>query len=138
MKCPNCQIELPEDAKFCGVCGQSLKIELVCPNCRHVNPQNFKFCLQCGQPLSAPAKPISKPPSFDEKIARVQHYLPKELAEKILAQRERIEGERKQVTVLFTDMAGYTSMSEKLDPEEAFGLMEQIYEILIRTVNEYG
>ncbi len=42
------------------------------------------------------------------------------------------------MTVLFTDLAGYTSMSEKLDPEEAFGLMEQVYEILIRTVNEYG
>ena len=44
----------------------------------------------------------------------------------ILAQRERIEGERKQVTVLFTDLAGLTSMSEKIDPEEAFGLMERV------------
>jgi class 3 adenylate cyclase/tetratricopeptide (TPR) repeat protein len=139
MICPNCQTELPDNAKFCMACGRTLQTELVCTQCKHANPPAAKFCLQCGQPLSASAKPIPKPsPSFDEKIAKVQHYLPKDLAEKILSQRERIEGERKQVTVLFTDLAGYTSLSEKLDPEEAFGLMEQVYEILIRTVNEYG
>ena len=99
---------------------------------------NDKFCGECGHPLSAPSKPTPKDLTFDEKIAKIQKYLPGNLTEKILSQRERIEGERKQVTVLFTDMAGYTSMSEKLDPEEAFGLMEQVYEILIRTVNEYG
>ncbi len=42
------------------------------------------------------------------------------------------------MTVLFTDMAGYTSMIEKLDPEEAYVLMDRVYEILIRKVNEYG
>ncbi len=137
MQCPKCQSENESGAKFCNECGT--KLELACPLCGKANPPGSKFCNKCGQQLSAPSKPIPKPsPSFDEKIAKVQHYLPKDLAEKILAQRERIEGERKQVTVLFTDMAGYTSLSEKLDPEEAFGLMEQVYEILIRTVNEYG
>jgi len=137
MKCPKCQFDNPEGAKFCNEC--AAKLELVCPQCGQVNPPGSKFCNECASNLSAPSKPTPKPsPSYDEKIAKVQHYLPKDLAEKILAQRERIEGERKQVTVLFTDMAGYTSMSEKLDPEEAFGLMEQVYEILIRTVNEYG
>ena len=138
MKCPACGHENLDSAKFCNDC--AAKLELVCPQCGHVNPPESKFCNECASNLSAPAKPNPQtpPPPFDEKIAKVQHYLPKELAEKILAQRERIEGERKQVTVLFTDMAGYTSMSEKLDPEEAFGLMEQVYEILIRTVNEYG
>ena len=137
MQCPKCQLENRKGVRFCEDCGA--KMELVCPGCGASIPPGKKFCGECGQPLSTPSKPIPKPPpSFDEKIAKVQHYLPKDLAEKILAQRERIEGERKQVTVLFTDMAGYTSLSEKLDPEEAFGLMEQVYEILIRTVNEYG
>jgi class 3 adenylate cyclase/tetratricopeptide (TPR) repeat protein len=137
MHCPNCRFENREGVKFCGNCGA--KFLILCPQCNAENPSENKFCNECGTPLSAPEKPLPKPPpSFNEKIAKVQHYLPKELAEKILAQRERIEGERKQVTVLFTDMAGYTSMTEKLDPEEAFGLMEQVYEILIRTVNEYG
>ncbi len=138
MKCPACQSENPEGMVFCVECGK--RIEIICPKCSFVNLPTFKFCGKCGQQLSLPVKPIAQKPStsFDEKIAKVQHYLPKDLAEKILSQRERIEGERKQVTVLFTDLAGYTSMSEKLDPEEAFGLMEQVYEILIRTVNEYG
>ena len=65
---------------------------------------------------SSPAAP--KEPSFDEKIAKIQKYLPSGITEKILSQRDRIEGERKQVTVLFTDMAGYTPLSEKLDPED--------------------
>jgi class 3 adenylate cyclase len=140
MKCPSCQTELPDSARFCMACGRTLQTELVCTQCQHANPPAAKFCLQCGQSLIQPVvQPTSSStPSFDEKIAKVQHYLPKELAEKILAQRERIEGERKQVTVLFTDLAGFTPMSEKFDPEQTFGLMEQVYEILIRTVNEYG
>src|SRR4030042_791748 len=137
MQCSKCRFDNPEGAKFCNEC--AAKLELACPQCGQVNPPGSKFCNECASNLTAPPEPIPKPsPSFDERIARVQHYLPRELAEKILAQRERIEGERKQVTVLFIDMAGYTAMSEKLDPEEAFGLMEQVYEILIRTVNAYG
>jgi class 3 adenylate cyclase/tetratricopeptide (TPR) repeat protein len=137
MKCPKCQTENPEIGKFCRECGANLSH--VCPQCATEVLPADKFCYKCGCNLSAPPKPILKPPpSFDQKIAKVQHYLPRELAEKILSQRDRIEGERKQVTVLFTDLAGYTSLSENLDPEEAFELMEQVYEILIRTVNEYG
>ena len=88
--------------------------------------------------MVTPLKPSSKEPSFDEKIAKIQKYLPGGITEKILSQRDRIEGERKQVTVLFTDMAGYTSMTERLDPEEAYSLMDDVYEILIHKVAEYG
>ena len=76
--------------------------------------------------------------TFDEKLAKIQKYLPGNITEKILSQRDRIEGERKQVSVLFTDMAGYTTMSEKLDAEEVYALMDQVYEILIHKVTEYG
>ncbi len=137
MKCLKCHTENPETKKFCTECGA--KLSLICPHCKAEVLPTEKFCGECGHPLSVPPKTTPKPlPSIDEKIAKIQHYLPKDLADKILLQRERIEGERKQVTVLFTDMVGSTSMSEKLDPEESFGLMEQVYEILIRTVNEYG
>ncbi len=97
-----------------------------------------KFCGECGHPLSDTSKPTPKDLTFDEKLAKIQKYLPGNITEKILSQRNRIEGERKQVSVLFTDMAGYTTMSEKLDAEEVYSLMDQVYEILIHKVTEYG
>jgi predicted ATPase/class 3 adenylate cyclase len=136
MKCSKCGFENREGAKFCGKCRS--KLAQICPSCNAENPPGIAFCDQCGGDLATPAKPIPKDLSFDEKIAKVQQYLPQGLAEKILSQRDRIEGERKQVTVLFTDMAGYTSMAEKLDPEDAYSLMDRVYELLIRKVNEYG
>ncbi|MGA2315066.1 MAG: adenylate/guanylate cyclase domain-containing protein [Thermodesulfobacteriota bacterium] len=135
MKCPKCQSENPEAMKFCGGCGA--KLERICPNCNLPNPFHFKFCGGCGQKLSLPSGPISKELSFDEKLVKIQRYLPKGLTQKILAQRDKIEGERKQVTVMFCDMEGFTSLSEKLDPEEIYALMDQVYEILIHKVHDY-
>jgi class 3 adenylate cyclase len=64
--------------------------------------------------------------SFDEKISKIQKYLPKGVTEKILAQKDRIEGERKQVTVMFCDLEGFTHLSEKLGPEDAYAIMDQV------------
>jgi predicted ATPase/class 3 adenylate cyclase len=75
--------------------------------------------------------------SFDEKITKIQKYLPKGVTEKILAQKDRIEGERKQVTVMFCDLEGFTRLSEKLGPENAYAIMDQVYEILIHKVHDY-
>ena len=71
------------------------------------------------------------------KIDKIQRYLPKGLTEKILAQRGKIEGERRQVTVMFCDMEGFTPLVEELGPEEAYAIMDQIYEILIHKVHDY-
>jgi len=135
MKCPKCQFENPEGAKFCVECGN--KIEIICPNCSSVNSPSFKFCSECGQKLSLPSEAAPKDLSFDEKLTKIQKYLPKGLTEKILSQRDRIEGERKQVTVMFSDMEGFTSLSERLGPEEAYNVMDQVYEILIHKVHDY-
>ena len=129
MKCPSCQSENPGEAKFCNHCGK--KIELVCPECGKLNPSGSRFCNECGHNLSLPSEPSPKDLSFDEKLAKIQRYLPQSLTEKILAQRGKIEGERRQVTVIFCDMAGFTGLSERLGPEEAYAIMDQVYEILI-------
>jgi class 3 adenylate cyclase/tetratricopeptide (TPR) repeat protein len=135
VKCPSCQLENREGAKFCKKCGA--KLEMVCPSCGNPYEQDSIFCDECGHDLTLPSEPIPKDFSFDEKIAKIQRYLPKGLAEKILSQRDKIEGERKQVTVMFCDMEGYTPLVEKLGPEEAYGIMEQVYEILIHKVHDY-
>ncbi|KPK24898.1 MAG: hypothetical protein AMK69_15510 [Nitrospira bacterium SG8_3] len=83
------------------------------------------------------SKPVQRDLSFDEKIAKIQRYLPKGLTEKILSQRDRIEGEHKQVTVMFCDMAGFTALSEELGPEDAYGIMDEVYELLIHKVHDY-
>ncbi len=135
MICPKCHAENRDQAKFCNECGG--KIEISCPACGRPNRPGSRFCDECGQDLRAPSKAVPKDLSFDEKLAKIQRYLPKGLTEKIISQRDRIEGERKQVTVLFCDMEGFTALSEKLGLEEMYGLMDQVYEILIHKVHEY-
>jgi class 3 adenylate cyclase/DNA-binding transcriptional ArsR family regulator len=135
MKCPKCQFENPEGMKFCGECG--VKLEKTCPKCNSSNPPGFKFCGECGHNLTLPSEPTPKDRSFDEKIDKIQRYLPKGLTEKILGQRDKIEGERKQVTVMFCDLEGFTPLVEGLGPEEAYSIMDQVYEILIHKVHDY-
>ncbi|NQU65295.1 MAG: AAA family ATPase, partial [SAR324 cluster bacterium] len=120
--------------KFCGECGS--KIESNCPECGFVNPPTHKFCGECGKPLQGSKAPDLSP--LEEKIDKIQRYLPEGLTQKILAQKDRIEGERKQVTVMFCDLVGFTSMSEKLDPEETYSIMDRLLEILIHKVNDFG
>ena len=99
--------------------------------------QQFKFCGDCGHDLTQPSPAIPKELSFDEKIAKIQKYLPPGITEKILSQRDRIEGEKRQVTVMFCDMKSFTPLSEKLGPEAVYAMMDEVFEILIRKVHEY-
>ncbi|MCF8025632.1 MAG: AAA family ATPase [Desulfobacteraceae bacterium] len=135
MKCPKCSFENPERMKFCGECGS--KLEKRCPACDAANPANFKFCGECGHRLASTSQPASKELSADEKLQKIQRYLPKGIAEKILSQREKIEGEHKRVTVMFCDMVGFTKLSEHIGPEEAYSVMDKVYEILIHKVHDY-
>jgi len=111
MKCPNCQTELPENAKFCMTCGKTLQEEIVCSHCSHANPPAAKFCLQCGQPLTqtpvtAQAPPSPIPTSFVNGRYKVKKFLG--------------EGGKKKVylahdTVLDRDVAFALIKTEKLD-----------------------
>jgi predicted ATPase/class 3 adenylate cyclase len=135
MQCPKCQFENREGAKFCIACGN--KLEINCSKCSHLNPPESKYCEECGSQLDLPSEQSPKDLSFDEKLIKIQRYLPKGLTEKILSQKDKIEGERKQVTVMFCDMEGFTSLSEMLGMEEAYSIMDQVYEILIHKVHDY-
>src|SRR6185503_15830189 len=98
MSCPSCGQDAPASARFCGGCGT--RLETTCAGCGTVNPLANRFCLQCGVALAAaPAEPFASP----------RAYTPRHLAEKILTSASALEGERKQVTVLFVDVSGFTS-----------------------------
>jgi len=88
MKCPSCQADIKEEAKFCGKCGT--KLSLICPQCSSENPPGNNFCEECGHKLTIPVEPSPKDLSFDEKIDKIQRYLPKGLTEKILSQKNKI------------------------------------------------
>ena len=140
MVCPRCQAENQKIRKFCRECGEGLLVS--CQRCGFGNQQRDKFCGDCGVSLSSPPEAAEREPespdlSWDEKLAKIQKYLPKGLTERILAQKEKIEGERKQVTVMFCDLAGFTSISERLGHEEVYALIERILEILIHQVHAY-
>ncbi len=108
-----------------------------CPKSQFENPDTQNFCGECGHNLALPRKAPPKELSFDEKLEKIQRYLPKGLTNRILAQRNRIEAEHKQVTVMFCDMEGFTKLSENLGNEEAYRMMDQVYEILIHKVHDY-
>lgn len=107
MRCSKCGTENPTGKKFCGDCGAALAH--LCPKCGADNPPGKRFCGECGAALGGD-KPAAAP-------AR-RAYTPKHLADKILTSRAALEGERKQVTVLFADVKGSMELAEQLDPED--------------------
>jgi class 3 adenylate cyclase/tetratricopeptide (TPR) repeat protein len=129
MKCPKCQTQNPEDNKFCRECGE--KLPIICPQCSVELLPEDKFCGKCGYDLRAP----KEAPPID--FSQPQSYTPKFLADKILTTRSSIEGERKLVTVLFADVADYTAISEKLDPEEVHQIMDGCFKILMDEIHKY-
>jgi class 3 adenylate cyclase/tetratricopeptide (TPR) repeat protein len=110
VKCLKCHFENREEVKFCEECGA--KLRLMCPHCACEVPMGRRFCGQCGHPLSHAS------------------WVVEEITPTII-------GERKQITVLFSDLSGYTSMTEKLDPEEVKEIMGRIFAEIIRIVKRY-
>jgi class 3 adenylate cyclase/tetratricopeptide (TPR) repeat protein len=129
VKCPRCQSENREEARFCIRCGE--KLEQSCPHCGNNMLWSARFCDECGYALLSP----DLPSPVDYSLPR--SYTPKPLVERILSNRNYIEGERKRVTALFADVANYTSISEKLDPEEMHKIMEGCFKVLMDEVHRY-
>ncbi|MBT4431965.1 MAG: guanylate cyclase, partial [Nitrospinaceae bacterium] len=114
MQCPQCQHENPVESRFCGGCGA--KLELLCASCGSASPPGNRFCNQCGESLESPS-------TLKSPYASPESYTPGHLAERILTSKTSLEGERKQVTVLFADLKGSMELLGDRDPEEARALL---------------
>ncbi len=128
MQCPKCQFENREEAKFCKKCGN--KLELLCPSCGHPYQVDSIFCDECGYNFK-PAKEIS------DQISRTESLPFSPSIDKPFNDGSPITGERKHVTVLFSDLTGYTTMSEKLDPEEVKEITIRIFGEISKIVAKY-
>jgi class 3 adenylate cyclase len=126
MQCPRCQHENSTGTKFCGECAAPLAS--TCPSCGAGNPPENKFCGQCAAPLRT--IPTAK-------LATPERYTPKHLAQKILTSKTALEGERKQVTVLFADLKGSMELLADRDPEEARKLLDPVLEHMMESVHRY-
>jgi hypothetical protein len=121
MQCPGCQHDNPAGQKFCGECGARLAAG--CPACGAPNPSGQKFCGECGTGLAPTPAPAP------------QSYTPKHLAEKILTSKAALEGERKQVTVLFADLKGSMELLADRDPVDARKILDPVLERMMEAVH---
>ncbi len=134
MHCPSCGFENPEGLKFCNDCGAPLLVR--CAQCGFANQPQAKFCGECGAALLPQAGASSAPPVAPRPHAPLS-YTPSYLAEKILTSKTALEGERKQVTVLFADLKGSMELLADRDPEEARQLLDPVLEHMMDAVHRY-
>ncbi len=130
MKCPRCQHDNREGRRFCAECGASLA--LACPACGFSNEPGEKFCGGCGAPLGAATGVAT-----GSRFSSPESYTPKHPAERILTSKAALEGERKQVTVLFADLKSSMELLADRDPEEARKLLDPVLERMMEAVHRY-
>src|SRR5262245_50598659 len=126
MRCPSCAHDHRADRRFCTECGS--RLGPTCAACGATVEPSEKFCGSCGAPLNEPTALAERSPAT---------YTPKHLAEKILGSRSVLQGERKQVTVLFADVKGSMELAEGLDPEEWHRIMDRFFTILAEGVHRF-
>lgn len=131
MHCPHCEFEVAADFQFCPKCGNKLSRD--CPQCGYVCPLEFRFCPKCGTGVaeggaatSQPAGPVHRP------VVHQAEAPPSASTAPIVA-----EAERRPVTVLFADVVGFTSLAERLDPEELRNLMMGCFQTLAEEIRRY-
>ncbi|HZP35367.1 MAG TPA: AAA family ATPase [Methylomirabilota bacterium] len=128
MRCPACHRENPLQAKFCLECGIQLAIS--CARCDAVLPADAKFCSECGHSTNSPIPDGARPVS--------PAYSSGQVAQKAPTFKATLEGERKQVTVLFADVKGSMELLADRDPEDARRLLDPVLEHMMEAVRRYG
>ena len=129
LDCPKCHFDNPDDNRFCEGCGAPL--DRTCFACGHANRPRAKFCGGCGIELPGPE------PAGRSAFATPQSYTPRHLADKIRTSRGAVEGERKQVTVLFADIKGSLELIQGSDPERVQALLDSAIRTMMEAVHRY-
>ena len=148
MTCASCKFDNPSAARFCEQCGTPL--EMKCPRCSATVSAGARFCGACGNQLATPNAPFPEP-SYSKPLgtssAPANAFVPEvpgHLAEKILSGRAALEGERRQVTVLFGDIALHRAQREARSrggPSHRSTLLRAVSAEIHRfegTINQYG
>src|SRR5436309_6863565 len=128
MQCPRCQHENPPRAKFCEECAAPLA--RICANCGAQISPTAKFCPECAHPAGVTA-------GTQTRFGSPESYTPKHLAEQILTSKSALEGERKQVTVLFADLKSSMELLADRDPEEARKILDPVLELMMEAIHRY-
>src|SRR5262245_44204068 len=131
VQCPRCRAENRDEARFCRECGSTFTS--ACPSCGTKVEPGSRFCDGCGAPLAAAVRPATRP----SHLASPESYTPKHLAERILTSKAALEGERKQVTVLFADLKGSMELLADRDPEVARKILDAVLERMMEAVHRY-
>jgi class 3 adenylate cyclase/tetratricopeptide (TPR) repeat protein len=130
MKCASCQFNNPEGMNFCGKCGSPLTV--ACPTCEHQNPAGVKACEMCKGKIAH----TDVVPAYARRSAL--EYTPRFLLERAFKYKSTMIGERKLVSVLFADVADFTTIAEKLDPEDVHEIMDDCFGILGQEIHQTG
>jgi adenylate cyclase len=125
--CPSCGRPNRPEARFCGACGAELETTAICERCGAENPPGQRFCDACGSPLSAGPASAPAEAAADGGGGPARSYTPESLAAKIKAGAAALEGERKQVTVLFADVAGSMELAAQAGPEAWRSIMDRLF-----------
>jgi class 3 adenylate cyclase/tetratricopeptide (TPR) repeat protein len=129
MQCPRCQQENRPAAKFCDECAAPLA--RACANCGASLSTSAKFCSECAHRAGPAAPPAA------QRFGAAETYTPTHLAERIVNSKAALEGERKQVTVLFADLKGSMELFADRDPEEARKILDPVLDLMMEAVHRY-
>src|SRR5262245_23923228 len=135
MKCPGCVHDNRPGAKFCEECAAPLA--RACASCGAPLSPTAKFCPECAHPTGATGPTAPAPTAAAPRFMSPERYIPRHLAERIIESKVALEGERKQVTVLFADLKGSTELIADRDPEDARKILDPVIELMMEAVHRY-